>query len=241
MPAAGPQPDATIRKATKPASRFITVEGGEGGGKSTQLRRLADLLQAQGEAVCLTREPGGAPGAEDIRRLLVEGDPGRWTAESEALLHFAARADHLARVIRPALAAGQWVLCDRFADSTIAYQGYGHGLDMTWLQSLRRHIVGPTEPGLTIILDLPVEIGLARAAKRQQRGPVSAQPASSQAAEDRYERMDRGFHQRLRDGFLAIAAAEPGRCQVIDANRPVDEIAADLRSLLNRHFALTLG
>jgi dTMP kinase len=231
MPAAGPQHNATI-----PASRFITVEGGEGGGKSTQLRHLAELLQAQGEAVCLTREPGGAPGAEDIRRLLVEGDPGRWTAESEALLHFAARADHLARVIRPALAAGQWVLCDRFADSTIAYQGYGHGLDLAWLQGLRRHIVGPTEPGLTIILDLPVEIGLARAARRQQPGL-----ASSQAAEDRYERMDRGFHQRLRDGFLAIAAAEPGRCKVIDAGQSVDEIARDLRSLMTQRFALKLG
>jgi dTMP kinase len=230
MPAAGPQPDTTTR-----ISRFITVEGGEGGGKSTQLRRLAELLQAQGEVVCLTREPGGAPGAEDIRRLLVEGDPGRWTPESEALLHFAARADHLARVIRPALTAGQWVLCDRFADSTIAYQGYGHGLDMAWLQALRRQIVGPTEPGLTIILDLPIEVGLARAAKRQQ--PNAAAP---QAAEDRYERMDRGFHQRLRDGFLAIAAAEPGRCKVVDADRPVDEIASDLLSVMNRRFALKL-
>jgi dTMP kinase len=238
MPAAGPQPDAGTA-----INRFITLEGGEGGGKSTQIRHLAAALQAGRQVVRLTREPGGAPGAEDIRRLLVEGEPGRWTAESEALLHFAARADHLAHVIRPALAAGEWVLCDRFADSSIAYQGYGHGLDLGWLKALRHRVVGPTEPGLTIILDLPVEVGLARAAQRSQ--PPGPQPPPGQgsrpAAEDRYERMDRGFHQRLRDGFLAIAAAEPARCKIVDANRPLDEIARDLRSLVTRHFAIELG
>lgn len=216
------------------ASRFITFEGGEGGGKSTQIRLLADALRQAGQEVRLTREPGGAPGAEDIRRLLVEGEPGHWTPETEVLLHFAARADHLDRVIRPALAAGQWLLCDRFADSTIAYQGYGHGLDLGWLQTLRQRVVGTTEPNLTIILDLPLEIGLSRAASRHQN-------AASQAAEDRYERMDRGFHQRLRDGFLAIARAEPKRCKVIDANRPIETIAADLRSIVARQFAIDLG
>jgi|SRR6185369_14940929 len=214
-------------------NRFITLEGGEGGGKSTQVRLLADALRAAGQTVCLTREPGGSPGAEEIRRLLVEGEPGRWTAETEALLHFAARADHLARIIRPALTAGDWVLCDRFADSTIAYQGYGHGLDLGWLQALRRQVVGATEPGLTIILDLPVEAGLARAARRQC--------GTSSQAEDRYERMDRSFHQRLRDGFLALATEAPERCKVIDASHPVEAVAAQLRALVSSRFGLKLG
>lgn len=228
MTAAAPQTEPLQQ-----LNRFITVEGGEGGGKSTQIRLLAEALQATGQSVRLTREPGGAPGAEEIRRLLVEGEPGRWTPQSEALLHFAARADHLERVIRPALASGQWVLCDRFADSTIAYQGYGHGLDLTWLQELRRQVVGASEPGLTLILDLPIDIGLARAASRQA--------PSATCGEDRYERMDRGFHQRLRGGFLAIAAAEPARCKVINADRPVDMIAADLRAAVAQHFSLALG
>jgi dTMP kinase len=214
--------------------RFITFEGGEGGGKSTQIRLLADALQRAGEVVRLTREPGGAPGAEDIRRLLVEGEPGRWTPDAEALLHFAARADHLDRVIRPALAEGHWVLSDRFADSTIAYQGYGHGLDLVWLASLRRHIVGATEPGLTFILDLPIEIGLARAADR-------AQAVTQVSAEDRYERMDRAFHQRLREGFQAIAAAAPARCRIVNADRPLEQIASDVRVIVARHFTIDLG
>src|SRR3954468_1279312 len=171
----------------RPPLKFVTFEGGEGGGKSTQLRILADRLRSVGETVVTTREPGGAPGAEEIRRLLVEGEPGRWAPEAEALLHFAARAEHLDKVIRRALAAQQWVLCDRFADSTIAYQGYGQGVDRDWLQQLRYRVVGKTEPGLTLVLDLPVETGLGRA-----------------LAQQRYERMGSAFHARLRDGFLTI-------------------------------------
>jgi dTMP kinase len=211
--------------------RFITFEGGEGAGKSTQIKHLDEALRAAGHDVRLTREPGGAPGAEDIRRLLVEGEPGRWTPQTEALLHFAARADHLERVIRPALATGSWVLCDRFADSTIAYQGYGHGLDLTWLRQLRRQVVGVTEPRLTIILDLPVETGLARAAQRHGKDT---------SAEDRYERMDRGFHRRLRDGFLRIAHDEPERCRVIDADRPVSEITHDVLAVTAQLFGIKL-
>jgi dTMP kinase len=202
--------------------KFVTFEGGEGGGKSTQLRRLAEALRARGETVVATREPGGAPGAEEIRRLLVEGEPGRWPAEAEALLHFAARAEHLAKVIRPALDAGQWVLCDRFADSTLAYQGYGQGLDLAWLKRLRARVVGATEPGLTLILDLPVETGLGRASKQQ-----------------RYERMGHAFHERLRAGFLAIAKEEPGRSVVIDATRPIDAVAADVQAAVARRFGVT--
>ena len=203
--------------------RFITFEGGEGGGKSTQVRGLAEALRAAGEDVVTTREPGGAPGAEEIRRLLVEGEPGRWTPEAEALLHFAARAEHLDKVIRPALAAGKWVLCDRFADSTLAYQGYGQGVDRDWLQQLRYRVVGAIEPGLTLVLDLPVETGLGRA-----------------LAQQRYERMGSAFHARLRDGFLAIAREEPKRCVVIDAARSIDAVGADVRAAVAQRYGVKL-
>src|SRR4051812_18099 len=203
--------------------RFITFEGGEGGGKSTQLRRLAEALRAAGEGVVTTREPGGAPGAEEIRRLLVEGEPGRWAPEAEALLHFAARAEHLDKVIRPALATQKWVLCDRFADSTLAYQGYGQGVDRDWLQQLRHRVVGATEPGLTLVLDLPVETGLGRA-----------------LAQQRYERMGSAFHARLRDGFLTIAREEPERCVVVDATRAIDAVAADVKAAVAKQYAVKL-
>ena len=191
--------------------RFITLEGGEGGGKSTQARLLADFLSGQVGEVVLTREPGGAPGAEQIRALLVDGDPRRWDAMTEALLHFAARRDHLVNTVLPALQRGAWVVSDRFADSTMAYQGYGHGLGREVIAGLYRLCVGPLKPDLTLILDLPVEEGLARAAARQ-------------GGEDRYERMDSEFHNRLRDGFLEIARREPERCAVIDASQGVDTV-----------------
>ncbi len=203
--------------------KFVTFEGGEGGGKSTQLRLLAEALRGAGETVVTTREPGGAPGAEEIRRLLVEGEPGRWPAEAEALLHFAARAEHLAAVVRPALDRGQWVLSDRFADSTLAYQGYGQGLDLGWLNQLRARVVGATEPGLTLILDLPVETGLGRAREQQ-----------------RYERMGRAFHEKLQAGFLAIAKAEPERCRVIDATQSIDAVAGDVRAAVAKRFGVAL-
>jgi dTMP kinase len=208
-----------------PASplRFVTFEGGEGGGKSTQLRLLAETLRAKGERVVTTREPGGAPGAEEIRRLLVEGEPGRWPAEAEALLHFAARAEHLATVIRPALEQGQWVVCDRFADSTIAYQGYGQGLDLAWLKQLRARVVGETEPGLTLILDLPVSTGLGRAREQQ-----------------RYERMGQAFHEKLQKGFLEIAKDAPDRCTVIDATRKIDAVGADVLAAVSKRFGVKL-
>jgi len=207
----------------RPPLKFVTFEGGEGGGKSTQLGLLAEALRASGETVVTTREPGGAPGAEEIRKLLVEGEPGRWPADAEALLHFAARAEHLAKVIRPALEQGQWVLCDRFADSTLAYQGYGQAIDLTWLQQLRSKIVGPTEPGLTLILDLPVEVGLGRVAEQQ-----------------RYERMGRAFHERLHAGFLAIAREEPERCKIIDATQPLDAVSKDVRAAVAKRFRVKL-
>lgn len=191
--------------------RFITLEGGEGAGKSTQIRFLADALTARGKTVVLTREPGGSPGAEEIRGLLVSGETGRWGPVTEALLHTAARRDHLERTVWPALEAGHWVVCDRFFDSTMAYQGYGLGLGRDLVATLQTTALGDFRPDLTLILDLPVEDGLARAAARR-------------GGEDRYERMDVAFHHRLRNGFLDIAAREPERCAVIDAGHPIETV-----------------
>ncbi len=190
---------------------FITLEGGEGAGKSTQVRLLADALNGNGHSVLLTREPGGAPGAEAIRTLLVEGAANRWDGVTEALLHSAARRDHLVNTVWPALEVGKVVISDRFADSTLAYQGYGHGVDRAVIDALYRATAGDFKPHLTLILDLPVEEGLARAAGRAGK-------------ETRYESMDRAFHERLRQGFLAIAKAEPQRCKVIDAAQSVETI-----------------
>ena len=197
--------------------RFITFEGGEGAGKSTHVRLLAEALRAAGLAVVETREPGGSPGAEEIRALLVHGEVARWDAMTEALLHFAARRDHVTRIIRPALGRGDWVLCDRFADSTMAYQGYGHRLGREAIDELYALTLGDLAPDLTIILDLPVEVGLGRAGSRQDSGGT------------RYERMDSAFHERLRTGFLAIAERDPGRCLVIDANRPIEAVQQAIR------------
>lgn len=192
------------------APLFITLEGGEGAGKSTQIKRLAAKLNELGHKVTLTREPGGSPGAEAIRALLVTGDAARWTPLGETLLHFAARQEHLAATIRPALARGEIVLCDRFVDSTFAYQGTAQGLAPEIIAALAKLVIADTMPDLTLILDLPVDIGLARAASR--------------GGEDRYERMGEAFHEKLRQTFLARAAAEPHRCTVIDASAPADEV-----------------
>jgi len=193
--------------------RFITLEGGEGAGKSTQIARLGDWLRARGRDVVTTREPGGSPGAEMIRKLLVEGPAERWDGTTEALLHFAARRDHLRSTVWPALERGAWVISDRFADSTRAYQGYGHGLDLEALDRLYEVAVDGFHPDLTVILDLPVETGLARAAARR-------------GVETRYESLPRDFHDRVRHGFQEIARAEPKRCAVVDASHDIDTIAA---------------
>lgn len=206
---------------------FITLEGGEGSGKSTQIQLLAHALAAAGLDVTVTREPGGAPGAEQIRTLLVNGDTGRWDPLSEALLHYAARREHLRHTIKPALADGRWVLCDRFADSTMAYQGYGHGLGRDVIAGLHAAVVGPLAPDLTLILDLPVDAGLAR--------------AKSRGGEDRYERMDRAFHQRLRDGFLDIAKREPVRCAVIDAGAAPERVQSAIRAVIRDRLGLDIA
>jgi dTMP kinase len=207
--------------------RFITFEGGEGAGKSTQVALLAEALRAGGREVVETREPGGCAGAEQIRELLVHGDVARWDAMTEALLHFAARREHLRHTVRPALEAGRWVISDRFADSTMAYQGYGQGLGRAPIEALYRLVVGDFAPDLTLVLDLPVEQGLARAAARDHGG-------------DRYERMAGGFHEKLRQGFRDIVRHEPARCVLIDAAGPVAEVQAAVRAAVARALEIEL-
>lgn len=189
--------------------RFITLEGGEGAGKSTLARRLAAHLSEQGIPVLLTREPGGSAGAEAIRALLLNGQG--FDPVAEAMLMFAARREHVVATIRPALAAGIWVICDRFADSTRAYQCHGQGVPGEVYRRLAELALEGLAPDLTLILDVPPETGIARAASRG-------------AAADRYERLEAGFHAHVRAGFLAIAAAEPRRCAVIDAAQPAEAV-----------------
>ena len=203
--------------------RFLTVEGGEGAGKSTQIRRLAGWLSAHGIDALVTREPGGSPGAEAIRQLLVTGEKHRWIPLTETLLHFAARADHVARTIEPALAAGRWVVCDRFVDSTIAYQGYGQNVDRSFIANLAHAILGDIRPDLTLLLDIPVDVGLARAGKRH-------------GDENRYETMDQGFHERIRLGFRDMAEAEPSRFIVIDANTDPDTVQTRIEAAVEDHL-----
>ena len=195
--------------------RFITLEGGEGAGKSTQIARLKTWLEGRGRKVVATREPGGSPGAEMVRKLLVEGPVERWDGVTEALLHFAARRDHLRSTVWPALEQGAWVISDRFADSTTAYQGYGHGLDRAMLERLYGVAVGDFRPDLTLILDVPIDTGLARAAARR-------------GTETRYENLPVEFHQRVKAGFLEIARRAPARCVVIDAAQDIDTIAGGI-------------
>jgi dTMP kinase len=212
--------------AKRPQGRFITLEGGEGAGKSAQCGRLAEALTRAGIAVVTTREPGGSPGAEAIRSLLVGGAPERWDGITELLLHYAARRDHLERTILPALARGDWVVSDRFADSTMAYQGYGFGLGRETVEAVHRVAVGDLSPDLTLILDLPVADGLARAGKRDGEGS------------NRYERMSTNFHERLRRGFLDIARREPARCVLIDAATDADTVARAIRAAVADRFGV---
>jgi dTMP kinase len=193
--------------------RFITFEGGEGAGKSTQVKLLAEALAKRGLEVLTTREPGGAPGAERIRRLLVEGDGARWDATTEALLHSAARREHLVRTVWPALERGAWVISDRFADSTVAYQGQGQGVPPDQLDRLYKIVAGEFMPDLTLILDLPVDEGLRRAAGRGGK-------------EDRYETMGQTFHERIRGAFREIAERNPKRCVIIPASGTTTEVHA---------------
>jgi dTMP kinase len=211
---------------------FITFEGGEGTGKSTQIGLLADALTATGIEVQKTREPGGSPGAEEIRDLLVRGEPGRWDPMTEILLLYAARNDHYRRRIEPALAAGHWVLCDRFADSTLAYQGAGGGIELETIRSLHSLVLGRVWPDLTVLLDLDVETGLERAGQREE--------TTSEGGETRYERMGGAFHDRLRQGYLSLAADAPERFAVVDASQSIAIVAGDVADKVAGRFDLIL-
>ena len=215
--------------APTPPGVFITFEGGEGAGKSTQVARLARTLGAK-RAVTTTREPGGSARAEEIRTALLAGVAKPYGPFAEALLFSAARIDHLDRLIRPALAAGEVVLCDRFMDSTRAYQGAAGGLDAAAVAALERVVVGLTRPDLTLVFDLPPEVGLARARARAA-GQEASQGASraGPGAPDRFEAEDLAFHLRLREAFRAIAAAEPARCVLVDAAQAPDAVAEAVR------------
>ncbi|SMX43852.1 dTMP kinase [Maliponia aquimaris] len=199
---------------------FVSFEGIDGSGKSTQARRLHDHLRGSGHAAVLTREPGGSPGAEEIRALVLQGEPDRWSAETELLLFTAARRDHLERVILPALQAGQIVICDRFADSTRMYQGRG-GLRAK-VDALHALMIG-IEPDLTLLVDMPAEAGLSRAKARA-------------TAEERFEDFGLGLQQKMRAGFLALAAEYPARFRVVDGNRDVDIVAEEILATVTPHL-----
>ncbi len=214
--------------------RFITFEGGEGTGKSTHAATLAARLKSLGLGVHLTREPGGSVGAEVIRHVLLSGVAKPLGPEAEAVLFAAARNDHLTQVIRPALARGIWVVCDRFADSTRVYQGVAGNVDPRAIRALERIVVGETTPDLTFILDVPAEQGMQRAAKR--RGT-----AAGSGGADRFEAEGIEFHSKLRDGFLALAANEPKRCVLIEATAPKEQVGDQIWRVVNDRLEPTLA
>ena len=213
----GYNPAIEPRSKTRMTAKFITFEGGEGAGKSTQAALLKTRLTSMGIGVLLTREPGGSPGAEIIRHVLLSGAAKRLGPNAEALLFAAARADHLDTVIKPALQSGHWVICDRFLDSTRVYQGIVGKVDLPFIRGLEKLTVGASKPDLTFVLDLPAEIGLARAHARRGEG-----------VPDRFETEDFAYHQALNAAFRAIAVQENQRCILIDANRPPERVAAEI-------------
>lgn len=204
---------------------FITVEGSEGAGKSTNLAFMETYLRQQGKDVLVTREPGGTELGEQIRELLLGHRHDGMANDTELLLVFAARAEHLAKVVRPALEAGTWVLCDRFTDATYAYQGGGRGIASERIEALENWVQGSLRPDLTVLLDVPVEVGMRRAGKR--------------SAPDRFERQQRDFFQRVRGTYLARASIHPDRYRIVDAGKPLDQVQAELTKALDGFFAHT--
>jgi len=213
---------------------FITFEGIEGCGKTTQIRLLAEMLEQSGHRVALTREPGGCPIADKIRAILLDAANSTMTPLAELLLYAAARAQHVSEIISPALARGEIVLCDRYTDATLAYQGFGRGLDKTTVMQLNGMAADACQPDLTILLDCPVEIGLSRALARIEAG---SKADSNSKREERFELESQQFHQRVRDGYLALAAENPQRFVIIDGSMGVNETAA----AINRAVVARIG
>ncbi|MBB43203.1 MAG: dTMP kinase [Rhodospirillaceae bacterium] len=205
-------------------SHFITFEGGEGTGKSTQIKILADYLTAQGQDIVTTREPGGVDNAEKIRELLLREVENDWDGVTEVLLHYAARQEHVKKLILPTIKRGGWILCDRFTDSTIAYQGYGSGINEELISFIDQKILNGLRPDLTFIFDLSYE--------------KSVQRLKSRCSSDRYENMNKEYHERLRKGFLNIAQREPDRCIIIDAENEIDLVAKKIRTIINTRMNL---
>jgi dTMP kinase len=235
------------RREMSAPGRFITLEGGEGAGKSTQARKLAAALEARGISCVVTREPGGSPGAEVIRKLLVQGDMDRWEPVAETLLLFAARSDHIARTIKPALAAGKWVICDRFTDSTYAYQGAGRNMDRETIRRIESISIDDFQPELTFILDIVPDEGLLRTNTRANplfdpamKNPDSAeaQSALNRRKEARFERFGKSFHVRLRQAFLEIARRHRDRCVLVDAGGSETQVADAILNAVRMRFDL---
>lgn len=207
------------------AAKFITFEGGEGAGKSTQVKLLAEAFLKSGNTAIITREPGGTVGAESIRNLLVNGDTSKWDPETELLLHLAARKDHINKLIKPSLDAEKYVICDRFTDSTIAYQAYGHKLGAEYVGNLCNLVVGNFQPDITIFLDIDISSGIKRTSLRSD-------------AENRYEKMGTEFHQRVRDGFLEIARSNLQRCVVINAKDDIESVHKAILIAINNKLGI---
>ncbi|MBN67624.1 MAG: dTMP kinase [Rickettsiales bacterium] len=206
---------------------FITLEGGEGAGKSTQIKLLSDALNRANVAHLLTREPGGSEGGEELRDLVVKGEPGRWDPVSEAMLFMTARYHHMTHRINPAREQGQWVICDRFFDSTRVYQGISKAVGDQWLKQLYAHLLGNNKPDVTFVLDIDPQQGLARTQERS-------------GDETRFESMDIAFHEAVREGFLRIAEHEPERCYVVDASQNPQQVHKSILDILNTRFNMQL-
>ena len=212
--------------------RFITLEGGEGAGKSTQAKELKSYLEHKRKKVLLTREPGGSFGAEELRNLLVSGDEHRWDPVSETLLLYAARRDHWVKTIQPSLENGVWVISDRFSDSTMVYQGFGKGLDLSFIEKLHQLTLGEIYPDITLILDISAELGLERSLNRDKK---------TQTNDTRFENMDLTFHQRLRSGFQEVVIKNPNRVFSINAEKSVKNVKANIISIISQKFETELS
>ena len=214
---------------TSSTGLFISFEGGEGSGKTTQINRLSDYLNVQGRRIVSTREPGGTDEAEKIRNFLVKRDGGNWTPEAETLLLYAARSMHVQQIIKPGLDDGKVVISDRFSDSTLAYQGYGHGYDLQKIRDLDALILDGFKPDVTFILDIEPQKGIERSTRR-----LANEALNLNRMEDRFEQLDISFHEKLRAGFLEIAAQEPQRCHVIDASQDLDKVTEDIQKIIDK-------